>query len=84
MAARGHYLRQLFPEFRLLGHAIRAILPVAPGIAAVLGARALVGPRDLPVALLELAGFIAVTLITTLVAERRLIAEMFDYLRPQR
>jgi lipopolysaccharide exporter len=81
VAARTHFLRQIFPQFRLLRHAGRAVLPVVPATAATLAVRALSFDRSLGVAVAEATLFIALTAVFTWLFERRLLAEAFGYLR---
>jgi O-antigen/teichoic acid export membrane protein len=73
---RAWYLQQLFPGFDFLRHAIRSFLPTLPAAAAVLLLHAL-GPRHRTVwlALGELAGYIAVTVLVTWVLESNLLRE---------
>lgn len=82
IVVRGHYLRRLFPQFRLLPHAARAVAPVLPGVAVVLVLRAgMTGDRTLLQAIGELLIYAAVTIAATALLERRLINEVVGYLR---
>ena len=82
LALRVYYLRRLFVGFRLLPHALRAILPVVPGAAAVLLVRrAQDGPPGAAAAAGQLVLFAVVTLVVTVLAERALLREAFGYLR---
>jgi PST family polysaccharide transporter len=76
------YLRRLFPDFRFLRHAARALLPSLPAVALVAALRLTVGEEQtLVAALAMLALYIVTTLAATALIERRLLREMFDYLR---
>jgi hypothetical protein len=75
-------MHRLFRGFNVLSQLVRSVLPALPGAAVVLLLR-LVGPedRDLPLALGELLLYGAVTIAFTMLLERRLITELFGYLR---
>ncbi len=82
LTVRAVYLRRLFAGWRLRGHALRALWPSAPPVAAVLLVRALAGePASAAAAAAELAGYLVLTAATTWVAERALLAEALGYLR---
>lgn len=82
LVVRAIYLRRLFPGFHLGRHAVRALLPSVPPSAAVLAVRAIMpGPASAWESALELAGFLVLGLLVTVVAERPLIAEVLGYLR---
>jgi O-antigen/teichoic acid export membrane protein len=82
LAVRWFYLRRLFAGLRLAPHALRALAPAVPGVAAVLGLRALVdGPETVLQLAAELGLYLAVTLAATVVAERVLLREAVGYLR---
>ena len=84
LIARWHYVRRLFPGLGVARYMVRAVAPTVPAVAAVLIVRALEsGPRTLGVALGELALYVAVTAVMTLVFERRLLGEVWGYLRPR-
>jgi O-antigen/teichoic acid export membrane protein len=75
VTVRAFFLRRLFVGFGFLRHALRAILPTFPAVAAVLALRA---ATDLwP---LELAVYLAVTVLATLRLERSLLREAVGYL----
>jgi O-antigen/teichoic acid export membrane protein len=80
---RAYYLRRLFPDFNLLTHGLRALVPVLPAVVSVGAVRLLTlgDERTGAVALGELALFIAVAAISTYLIERRLIGEAVGYLR---
>ncbi|HWC26506.1 MAG TPA: oligosaccharide flippase family protein [Solirubrobacteraceae bacterium] len=79
---RMYYLRRLFPDFRFLRHAARALLPSLPAVAIVLALRAALGEEaTLPAALAMLALYVLTTLAATALIERRLLREMLGYLR---
>jgi O-antigen/teichoic acid export membrane protein len=85
LISRGYYMSRLFPGFDMLRHAIIAIAPSIPPALAVLAFRAL---SDLPdtagLALLELAGYLILSAITTYLFERPLLREVMGYLRASR
>lgn len=81
LVVRVAFLARIFPAFRVLGHAARAIAPTVPAAAAVLALRLADGDRTPARALAELAVFVAVAAVATLVAERRLLRELVGYLR---
>ena len=81
-ALRMFFLRRLFPDFRFLRHAGRALLPSLPAVALVLVLRALLGEEaTLVAALAMLALYLVATLVATALIERRLLREMLAYLR---
>jgi len=85
LMARTWFLAKLFPAFQMAVHAARAILPSVPAVGAVLVVRAIDGAeRSAGIALAELALYLAVTLVATIVFERRLLTEMLGYLRRAR
>jgi polysaccharide transporter, PST family len=82
LAVRTHFLTRLFPGFDMLVHMARAIAPTVPAVAVTLAFRAVSNvDRTLPVALGELAVYVAVTVAATLVLERALLREVVGYLR---
>ena len=82
LVLRAYYLRRLFAGFGLARHAVRAMAPSVPAVAAVLIARQLEsGPRSSTVAAAEFCGYLALTVLATLVLERRLLREAVGYLR---
>jgi polysaccharide transporter, PST family len=83
LAARTYYLTRLFPAFAMARHALRAVAPTMPAVAVVAGMRSLEAgvDRSLGLALAELAVFLAVTLVATVVLERSLLREVAGYLR---
>jgi O-antigen/teichoic acid export membrane protein len=82
LAARFYYLTRLFPSFEILRHVLRAIAPTVPAVAAVLTLRlAVEGGRTLDLALFELALYLLVTALMTVVLERPLLREARSYLR---
>jgi PST family polysaccharide transporter len=81
ISMRGFYLVRLFPGFNIPRHMVRAVLPTAPAVACILGARVVEGgPRSGSTAVFELVGYVAVTLIFTLLFERRLLRELWGYI----
>jgi O-antigen/teichoic acid export membrane protein len=80
IAIRTHYLKRLFPGFRFLRYAARALAPTVPALAVVLGLRALIDDSA-PVAVAELAAYLAVTAAATFATERDLLREAVGYLR---
>lgn len=83
IVARIYFLRSLFPRFDIVRHTIRALTPAVPPVAVVLAVRAVTDGDDSSLAwtLGELGLFVAATLVSTYLFERRLISEMVGYLR---
>jgi O-antigen/teichoic acid export membrane protein len=82
LSARWYYLTRLFPGFEVASYMLRAIAPTLPAAAAVLIPRAAFDiERSLEVALAELAAYLLVTAVGTLVLEGPLIREAISYLR---
>jgi O-antigen/teichoic acid export membrane protein len=81
LAMRAYYLTKLFPGFRMVGHAFRAIAPSIPAALITLGVRALAPDRTLGWAIAELALYLAITLAATWAFERDLLREAFGYVR---
>jgi O-antigen/teichoic acid export membrane protein len=78
---RGYFLRRLFAGFALGRHALRAIAPSVPAVAAVVLVRALEsGGRTEARVIVELAVYAVITLAATLVFERDLLREARGYL----
>jgi O-antigen/teichoic acid export membrane protein len=76
------YLKRLFPGFGALFHIVRAIAPTVPAVAVVLGMRLLeTGERTAGIAIAELAVYVLVTVLATLLFERDLLREMAGYVR---
>lgn len=85
LAGRMHFLGQLFPRFKILGHAARAVAPTVPAAGLVLLARAVEGGDRTPaLAAAELGLYGAVTVGATVLVERDLLREAFGYLRGSR
>jgi PST family polysaccharide transporter len=79
---RAHYLKRLFPGFSMIRHSVRAILPCAPAVAAVLALRAAGGPpQTAGAALAEVLGYVAIVAAASLICERALLREVMGYLR---
>ena len=82
VACRAYFLRRIFDTFSFLPHAMRSMLPTLPAAALVLLLRLLEsGPRELWMALGELALFSVVTIAITVRAERVLLREIIGYMR---
>ena len=82
LTARFLYLARLFPGLRILRHMVRAMAPTVPAALAVLAVRAMDGGERTPgMAFAELGLYIAVTIVATLLFERRLLREARGYLR---
>jgi O-antigen/teichoic acid export membrane protein len=73
--------RRLFPQFRLLRHAGRAVAPTLPAVAAVLLLRLAVSDRGGAIVAAELVAYLAVTVAATLLLERSLLREVLGYVR---
>ncbi|MCW2967119.1 MAG: hypothetical protein JWM71_891, partial [Solirubrobacteraceae bacterium] len=81
MIVRVHYLRKLFPQFRMVRHTARAVVPSIPAVALVLLGRLLLPGHSGARALGELAAYAVLTLVATVILERRMLLEMLGYLR---
>ena len=83
LLVRAHFLRALFPRYSMLRQAARGIGPVVPGSVCVLLLRAAATGTDRTEAAAfgELAIFLLLTVIATVVMERKLLGEMLSYLR---
>jgi O-antigen/teichoic acid export membrane protein len=82
MAVRLRYVQRLFPAFRFLRYAVRALGPTVPAAAAVLAVRAAEdGARTAGAAVGELLLFVAVCAAATWAFERPLLREAAGYLR---
>ena len=85
LAARGYFLRKLFPGFGMLRHVARAVAPTVPAVVVVLLVRMLEPfPRSFFVALLELVLYLMVTALVTRLTERTLLREAIGYLQRAR
>jgi O-antigen/teichoic acid export membrane protein len=83
LVLRARYVSRLFEGFRVFRYVLRAIAPTVPAVAAVLGARLVIGgDRSLGLAIAELSLYVGVTAVLTVLFERRLISEAVSYLRP--
>lgn len=81
VALRAWYLSRLFEGFALVRHALRAVLPTLPAVAVVLFVRVLEsGPRTATMAAAELVVYVLVTMLATLLVERKLLREAAGYL----
>jgi hypothetical protein len=82
VTVRAIYLARLFKGFALARHAVRAIAPTIPAVAAVALLR-VVGPdeRTLALAAGELAVYLLVTAVFTWRFERALLSEAGGYVR---
>jgi O-antigen/teichoic acid export membrane protein len=83
VAARGYYLARLFHGFKMVRHLIRAVTPSIPAAGVVLLTRLIPGDRPAARAVAELALYCVATVGFTLLFERRLLREMWSYLRQQ-
>jgi O-antigen/teichoic acid export membrane protein len=82
LVLRAYYLRELFPGFNLLAHAVRALVPVLPAVAAVLLMRvAETGERSVEIVLRELAAYLLILAATMFAFQRPLLKEVLGYLR---
>jgi hypothetical protein len=81
LAVRTYFLSRLFPAFRMLAHAARAIAPTLPAVAATLALRAVTPSHSATAAAAQLALYVAVTVGATWVLERPLLREAASYLR---
>lgn len=82
---RAYFLARLFNGFNYLRHALRAVLPSIPAIAAVFALRLIEhGPRTLGYAVGELFIYLLVTAIGTWWLERGLLREAIGYVSGRR
>lgn len=82
IAVRTYYMRELFHDFAVLRHSLRALAPTVPPAALVLLIRLLAGgDRTLARAIGELAVYIAGSVLCTVLLERALVTELFGYFR---
>jgi O-antigen/teichoic acid export membrane protein len=82
LAARFHFLAKLFPRLEIARHFLRAIAPTIPAAGAVLLLRLTIGgERTADLALFELAVYLLVTALMTILLERPLLREARSYLR---
>jgi len=82
LSIRAFYLKRLFSEFRFLRHVVRTLAASVPAVAGLLAVRLVeTGDRTLPVALAELCAYVLLTIAGTWLLERRLINEIWAYLR---
>src|SRR3954451_12196203 len=79
---RCYWLARLFPTFALFSHAVRAMWPTVPAVAAVLAISATHGgPRSAGLAAFEAFVYVAVLAVGVYFAERNLMREVIGYLR---
>jgi O-antigen/teichoic acid export membrane protein len=82
LVVRGVYLKRLFGDLRLARHALRAIAPTVPAAAAILAERAATtGARTGTTALVEVVGYVLITVAATALLEAPLLREVAGYLR---
>ena len=79
LVVRRHFIRRLFPDFRMLAYTARAVAPTLPAVAVILGPRAVLDGGPPPV--VELVLYVAVTAAATWLLERALLREALSYLR---
>ncbi|MEJ7892305.1 MAG: oligosaccharide flippase family protein [Solirubrobacteraceae bacterium] len=78
---RTHYVKRLFPQFRILRYAARAVAPTLPALAVVMALRAVIDERTLALALAELSLYLGLTAVATWLLEAALLREAVGYLR---
>jgi lipopolysaccharide exporter len=77
---RAYYMSNIFQGFVFVRHAMRAMLPTIPAVAAVLAMRPFESrQRPLGIALVEVAVYAVVTAVMTWAFERTLIREAIGY-----
>ena len=84
LATRAYYLRDLFEGFKMLRHLGRAVLPSIPAAGVVLLVRIIPGDRPFARAIAEVVLYTAATIGFTLLIERRLMREIWTYVRGRR
>ena len=82
IAIRLGYLRRIFPLGAILANSARAALPGVVGVAVVFGLRAATDLSGGGGVAIELAIFAIAVILATVLFERRLISELWGYLRP--
>ena len=83
--ARTYFMRTLVEGFSIARHTWRAIAPVIPPVALILGIRAVAGGDRSPSRVIaELVLYIATAAAFTYLFERKLITELVGYLRGRR
>lgn len=81
LVIRAWYITRLFEGFRILTHAMRAMVPTIPAIVVVLVMRAVeTGPRTEAMAAVELGVYVIVTVLATWRLEGGLLREAVGYL----
>jgi lipopolysaccharide exporter len=83
LITRAYFLRRIFVRFSMMRQVVRAMAPSVPAAALVLAVRLIPGDRPPTRAIAELLLYIAATIVFTLIIERRLIRELWSYLRRQ-
>lgn len=82
---RTYFMRKFLGSFNLLRHTWRALAPQIPAVLLVLGVRAVSGgERTVTHVLGELALYAAASVAFTYLSERKLINELFGYMRRRR
>lgn len=82
LLVRGWYVSRLFEGFAFARHALRAVLPTVPAVAAVALMRAVeTGTRTEAMAAAELVVYLGVTVVATWLLERPLLDEVLGYVR---
>ncbi|HEX8073815.1 MAG TPA: oligosaccharide flippase family protein [Thermoleophilaceae bacterium] len=81
LAVRSHYLRRLFPGFRMVPYALRGLAPTVPATAVTLAARVAIPGNSPAAALVELGLYVGVTAACTWALERPLLREVLSYVR---
>jgi O-antigen/teichoic acid export membrane protein len=82
LAARGYFLRPLFPRFKIVRQFVRAAAPTVPAVGVVLLVRLVAGPEpNLAAAIAMFALYVLITAAATWVFERSLVTEILGYLR---
>jgi lipopolysaccharide exporter len=84
IAVRAHYVRRLFPRFRMRTQIVRGFGPVVPAAMLVLAMRWAAGALGFQAHAAELVVFVLTATAATVALERPLLLEVLDYLRSQR
>jgi O-antigen/teichoic acid export membrane protein len=82
LVLRWYFIAKLFPGFAIARYMLRAIAPTVPATAAVILIRQIeTGERTASMALVELAVYVLVTVVATILLEGGLLREAWGYVR---
>jgi PST family polysaccharide transporter len=84
LVLRAIYMRRLFPGFDVLRQLARSVAPTVPATVLVLAIRAAAPSSSPAVAVIEVVLYASAVVLSTIVFERRLVAELAGYLGVRR